>query len=240
MGDRRLSGRHRDADADVGRDVPTPESVLGYMRDVNRAVDREAIAAHFGLKPKQVAAQVDALCKEGLIIKCRPGRSRRKARYTAATADAISPETQDAYLGLSELLLGVLVDSRGPDEVGRNAGRQLGKAVLSNDSSEPDDTVAAVESFLESRGFRPTQIGSRAHVAFVLGCCPFEKAALTNPRLVCGLHRALAEGMLEALGGAFAVTDLVARDPRTAGCRLELRAVRQPGARTPPSGHVPR
>lgn len=99
----------------------------------------------------------------------------------------------------------------------------IGKAARSNDSSAPDDTLAQLEKFLQSRGFMPKQIGS----GFELGRCPYEQAALVNPGLVCGLHRALAEGMLEALGGAFEVANLVARHPTTAGCRLELRAVGQ-------------
>jgi hypothetical protein len=230
MGDRRLARRQRDADLGAGGDVPTPESVLGFIRDVNRAVDLAAIADHFDLKPELIAAQVDVLCEGGLVVKCLPGprRSRRTARYAAAMADTDTPETQDAHLDLSELLLGVLVGGRAPDEVGRMAGRQLGKAVARNDSSKPDDAVAQLQRLLESRGFRPTQIGTRPNIGFVLGGCPFERAALTNPSLVCGLHRALAEGMVEALGGVFEVANLVARDPRTAGCRLELRSIRQP------------
>jgi hypothetical protein len=153
---------------------------------------------------------------------------RAGQRYRAATADADEPETRDAYLGLSELLLGVLAGGRDPDEVGRTAGRLIGQAARSNDPGAPDDALVKLERFLESRGFLPEQVRSRPGIAFELRCCPYEKAALANPSLVCGLHRALAEGMLEALGGAFEVTNLVARHPTTAGCRLELRTARQP------------
>jgi predicted ArsR family transcriptional regulator len=231
IGDHKLASRERDVSAGTCRDLPSPEALLAFLRGVSHAVNLAAIAANFGVKPKQVAAQVDALCERGLVVKYppRPSRSGRgKQRYAAAMADADTPETQDAYLGLSDLLLGVLVGGRDPDEVGKMAGRLIGQAVVSNDSSAPDDAVAQLESFLESRGFAPEQIGSRPDIGFVLGTCPFERAALINPSLVCGLHRALAEGMAEALGGAFQVTDLVARDPRKAGCRLELRIVRQP------------
>lgn len=137
-------------------------------------------------------------------------------------------ETQDAYLSLCWLLLAVLADDHDPGEVGRMAGRLIGEAALSNGSGTPDDTLVQLEGFLESRGFMPKQIGSRPEVGFELGCCPYEEAALANPGLVCGLHKALAVGMLEALGGTFEVTTLVARHPTTAGCRLKLRAVGQP------------
>lgn len=222
-----MAGHQWDSAADPGREVPTQASVLGYLRDVNRAVDLGSIADYFGLTSAQVAAQVDALCRRGLIIKCSARQSRRKARYAVATPDVDTGENQSAYLGLSELLLDVLVGACDPAEVGRNAGRQLGNAVRRDDSSDPDATVAQLENFLESRGFRPTQIDSGESVGFVLGCCPFQKAALANPSLVCGLHRAVAEGMVEALGGAFEVTNLVARDPKTAGCWLELRTTHQ-------------
>jgi hypothetical protein len=171
-----LAGRQRDTDADAGRDVPPPEAILGFIRDVSRAAD----------------------------------------------------ETQDAYLSLCWLLLAVLADDHDPGDVGRMAGRLIGKAARSNDTNAPDDALVQLENFLESRGFMPKQIGSRAEVGFELGRCPYEEAALANPSLICGLHRALAEGMLEALGGAFEVTKLVARHPTTAGCRLELRAVGRP------------
>jgi hypothetical protein len=152
---------------------------------------------------------------------------RAGQRYRAAIADADVPETQDAYLGLSELLLGVLVGGRDPGEVGRTAGRLIGQAARSNDPSVPGDALVKLERFLESRGFMPEQVGRMPDIGFEFRCCPYEKAALANPSLVCGLHRALAEGLLEALGGVFEVTNLVARHPTTAGCRLELRTVRQ-------------
>jgi hypothetical protein len=136
-------------------------------------------------------------------------------------------ETQDAYLSLCWLLLAVLADDHSPGEAGRRAGRLIGKAAPGNGSSAPDDALVRLENFLESRGFKPKQIGSHPEVGFELGRCPYEEAALANPGLVCGLHKALAEGMLEALGGVFEVTNLVARHPTTAGCRLELRAVGQ-------------
>jgi len=139
---------------------------------------------------------------------------------------ADSPRVQDTYRDLSELLLGVLAGGRDPVEVGRAAGRLIAEAARSSHPGAPEDALAALEGFLESRGFMPEMVTGRPGVEFRLGCCPFAEAALVNPALICGLHRAVAEGVLEALGGAFEVTRLVARHPLTAGCRLELRAIR--------------
>jgi predicted ArsR family transcriptional regulator len=158
------------------------------------------------------------------------------ARYRAAMTAASSPRAQDAYRDLSELLLGVLAGGRDPGEVGRAAGRLMAEAARSSDAGAPDDALAALEWFLESRGFMPELVTGGPGTEFRLGCCPFAEAALVNPALICGLHRAVAEGVLEALGGTFEVARLVARHPMTAGCRLELRAIRpdttQPECRT--------
>lgn len=158
------------------------------------------------------------------------------ARYRAAMTAANSPRVQDAYRDLSELLLGVLAGGRDPGEVGRAAGRLIAEAARDSHPGAPDDALAALEGFLESRGFMPELVTGRPGIEFRLGCCPFAEAALVNPALICGLHRAVAEGVLEALGEAFEVTRLVARHPLTAGCLLQLRAARpgttEPGCRT--------
>jgi hypothetical protein len=146
-------------------------------------------------------------------------------RLGAMTA-AKSPRVHDAYRDLSELLLGVLADGRDPREAGRASGRLIAEAARGSHPGAPDDVLAALEGFLASRGFMPEMVAGRPGIEFRLGCCPFAEAALVNPALVCGLHRAIAEGVLEALGGDFEVTRLVARHPLAAGCRLELRAVR--------------
>jgi hypothetical protein len=150
----------------------------------------------------------------------------RHDEVAAAMTAFDSPGVQDAYRDLSELLLGVLAGGRNPGEVGRMAGRITAEAARSSHPGALDDALAALEGFLESRGFMPERATHRPEIEFRLGCCPFAEAALVNPGLVCGLHRAIVEGVLEALGGAFEVTGLVARHPMTAGCRLELRATR--------------
>ncbi len=45
---------------------------------------------------------------------------------------------------------------------------------------------------------------------------------MTDPATVCQLHLGLAEGVASELGEG-AVVDLAAKDPRQAGCRLEVR-----------------
>jgi predicted ArsR family transcriptional regulator len=154
---------------------------------------------------------------------------RERARGPNPTAGAPSsaivttPDELDGYLGLSELLLQVLALDRDPGEVGRLAGRRIGQVLAASDVEVCDGTDH-LGGWLRRRGFRPERVGGGRDTTFVLRHCPFADAALANPAVVCGLHRAVAEGIAEALGGSFEVADLVAKDPRAAGCLLELQA----------------
>jgi predicted ArsR family transcriptional regulator len=75
---------------------------------------------------------------------------------------------------------------------------------------------------MQRRGFRPHRTVKGPKVDFVLGRCPFEDVATTNPAAVCQLHLGLAEGLAQGLGG-LEVEDLVIKNPRRAGCRVALR-----------------
>ena len=69
---------------------------------------------------------------------------------------------------------------------------------------------------MQRRGFRPKRIAKGSKVEFVLGRCPFEEVAASNPDAVCQLHRGLAEGLAEGLGGV-QVERLMVKNPRRAG-----------------------
>ena len=70
-------------------------------------------------------------------------------------------------------------------------------------------------------GFDPEVRRVRGRTEIVLRNCPFETTALVDRETVCALHLGLAEGMVD--GTDAQVDELVAFDPRRAGCRLRLR-----------------
>jgi predicted ArsR family transcriptional regulator len=109
-----------------------------------------------------------------------------------------------------------LRSGRSAREVGAEAGRQLAATVQSADPVDRIETIAA------RRGFEPRRVERRGSVELVLGHCPFQVAASTAPEIICQLHLGLAEGIAEASGGSVEVTELVARNPQRAGCRLKL------------------
>lgn len=85
------------------------------------------------------------------------------------------------------------------------------------DAEAGSDTGGGVRVEGADGAQRRTDLGS-----IVLRRCPFESAALVDPDTVCGLHLGLARGVVD--GSGLDVTALVPRDPRRAGCRLEIAA----------------
>ncbi len=74
---------------------------------------------------------------------------------------------------------------------------------------------------------------ARSSIDLILDRCPFQAAAAATPDVVCELHRGFIEGIADAAGATIGVVDLIASDPRRAGCRLKLM-------RTTPPQHLRR
>jgi predicted ArsR family transcriptional regulator len=81
------------------------------------------------------------------------------------------------------------------------------------------------------QGFDPEPRAVRHGAEVVLRTCPFATAAAADRDTVCALHLGIAEGLAE--GTPAVVDELVAYDPRRAGCRIRLR---QATDDAPPSG----
>jgi predicted ArsR family transcriptional regulator len=86
---------------------------------------------------------------------------------------------------------------------------------------EQTDVLDALESDAASHGFSPRRVGRGRRGEIVLDVCPFADVAAFDPATVCALHRGLAEGLVEGVGGA-RVETFVANDPYKAGCRIGI------------------
>jgi predicted ArsR family transcriptional regulator len=103
-----------------------------------------------------------------------------------------------------------------PEEVGRREGARL----RAEGAAAPG--LPALEGAMVREGFHPETQQRGGRVDVVLQNCPFEATALDDPDTVCSLHLGIAKGLTEGADG-LAVQELVAKDPRRAGCRLKLR-----------------
>jgi len=202
---------------------PTRHALHRFVVDAAEPVDVATLTARFGLHHNAIRQHLAKLVAAGLVIEdtaaaTRPGRpGRRRLTYRPAPDTAGTWGTPSPYQQLSLLLLDLLATGRDAREVGAEAGRRIGRR-----AKRDMDPVDQLEATAARLGFEPRRMERAASVELVLERCPFEAAASANPGIVCDLHRGLAEGIAQATGGVVQVTNLIARNPKRAGCRLQM------------------
>jgi predicted ArsR family transcriptional regulator len=203
---------------------PTRFAIFCRVLDAPAPVRVDALTEEFKLNHNAVRQHLAKLVGAGLLEEApvaRQGRGRPALFYRAAPEGAATWTAQSPYQQLSLLLLQLARGRGTPLEVGAAAGRSI-------DVADAEDPLARLTDEMARRGFRPIPVARAGGFELVLGRCPFEAVAVEAPDVICRLHRGLAVGILEAVGGDYEVEDLVAHDPRSAGCRLQVRPVAQP------------
>lgn len=198
---------------------PTRYEIFRVVADAPEPVSVAALTQHLRLNHNAVRQHLAKLCDAGLLVEQlarRRGPGRPALQYILAAGAAATWVTTNAYEQLSLLLLEVVESGGPPREVGARAGRRAVPV------AGQDQALAALEAEVTRRGFEPERVERASGVDIILRRCPFAVAASANPEVVCELHRGLAEGMVEGLGGQLEVRGLFRKDPRRAGCRLQL------------------
>jgi predicted ArsR family transcriptional regulator len=198
--------------------APTRHAIFRRIAEAGGPVDVATLTAHVGLHHNAVRQHLAKLLDAGLIVEARAapgGRGRPRLLYEVAPGADGRWGVTSPYERLSLLLAEVVRTGDGPLEVGRRAGRR------STGTATATDGTTEVTAAMEREGFEPEVHRHGDRVDVVLHACPYESTALAAPDIVCALHRGLAEGLAE--GTDATVDELVARDPRRAGCRLLLQ-----------------
>jgi predicted ArsR family transcriptional regulator len=223
----KAGGRRERADRDgvVQRQAralgdPTRHAIFRAVADARGPVDIATLTARFELNHNAIRQHLGKLCDAGLVIEevgPPTGRGRPRLQYRPALAANGDWGIPSPYEELSVMLAEMVRSGRSAREVGVETGRRIAAGL-----SDMTDPVDRLEVNAARHGFDPRRVERRSSVELVLDRCPFEATAVGAPEVVCELHRGMAEGIAEASGGAVEVTDLVARNPRRAGCRLKL------------------
>lgn len=199
---------------------PTRNRIFRYVAEAAHPVGVAELTSFMGLNHNAIRQHLAVLVEAGLLTEAVAegrGRGRPRLLYRLSPEAAGRWETVGPYEYLAGLFAGALESGQSPREAGWVAGREIA-ATLEVDG----DPFDAIEDQMQRRGFRPRRVAKGSKVDFVLDRCPFEEVATTNPDAVCQLHRGLAEGLAEGLGGVM-VDRLVVRNPRRAGCRVSMR-----------------
>ena len=198
---------------------PTRHEIFRYIADASFPVDVVELTDHFGLNHNAIRQHLAKLVDAGLVVEDTApssGRGRPRLVYVLDPGAESRWGVTGPYERLSRWLAEMVRTGDTPVEVGRRAGHAV-------THGRDDDPVAVLVDQMARQGFEPLARRRGAEIAITLRSCPFESTALAEPDTVCELHLGMAQGIAEAVGG-IEVDELIAKDPRRAGCRLVCHA----------------
>jgi predicted ArsR family transcriptional regulator len=192
--------------------APLRRRIFDLLAEAEQPMSVAELTDDLGCNHNAVRQHLARLQEAGLVAeevedRTEPGRPRYLYRATPPP---------DPYARLARLLLVLHAKGDPPRAVGRKQGRA--DAAL----ARATDPIDALEADARRNGFAPRRVAKGRRVELVLDECPLADAADDDPRTVCALHRGLAEGFVEGVGGAY-VESFTVHDPYTAGCRIRLR-----------------
>ena len=193
----------------------------------SRPLATAEIAETLDLHPNTVRPHLERMRDVGLLdveTEARGAVGRPQHRYfLAADAPSLGLEPP-TFPVLARMLLRLAEAARIGSEDAVEAGREQGLAdVETADLAAVDDAeacLAGLVSRLDALGFDPTVLHEESSATVGFANCPFRDLAESEPDLVCGLHRGMVEGFVDAAGGAAVTTfhNLLDRTP----CQVSL------------------
>ncbi|MBI2711074.1 MAG: helix-turn-helix domain-containing protein [Actinobacteria bacterium] len=179
------------------------------------------IADHLGLHPNTVRPHLERMREVGLLsveADTRGGVGRPQHLYSLAPGAPSLGLEPPAFPVLARMLLSLARSTGASPEDAVEAGREQGRVDGARRAGRP--CLDALVDVLAVLGFDPAVLAVADGATVAFAHCPFRDLAEANPDLVCGLHRGLVEGVVDAVGGGAvaAFHPLVDRTP----CQVQL------------------
>ena len=211
---------------------PIRRDLYAYIVDRPEAVGREEAAEAVGITRELAAFHLDKLLEEGLLdveyrrISGRSGPGAgRPAKLYRPSGRHVRVSLPERRYDLAARLMAEALEERTGDPaaavdraarrfgetIGAEARRHLGRRPSGNRLLERACVV------LRDYGFEPVRIGDEIR----LRNCPFDAVAKDHTALVCGMNLALAQGLVNGLGGDGIDVRL---DPMPGTCCVALSA----------------
>lgn len=202
---------------------PTRARLFALLGELRRPTPTDELAERLALHPNGVRGHLERLHAAGLVLRDRERLARGRPRDTWSIDPSAQPggDPPTGYAELAGWLVRTLAagGSRVSDveATGREIGRELAPTGA---TAAPEQQVHDV---LSSLGFQPERTSDRAGQAtYRLRNCPYRQAVRERQALVCGLHRGMTQGLLEAIDSRTELVGFEPKDPDTAGCLIQL------------------
>ncbi|MEO6987746.1 MAG: helix-turn-helix domain-containing protein [Aquihabitans sp.] len=204
---------------------PTRHAIFRFLADADRPTTVAELVDHVQVNHTAVRQHLNKLVDANLVessTMAPTGRGRPKLQYEVSpTADSRWGVT-GPYERLAMLLAEVVRTGDEPIEVGRRAGREL-----RGDAGLAHDPLAEFAGQMARQGFEPTVALTGTDAVITLQSCPFATVVLDDPDTVCDMHRGLAEGLAQSVGG-LTVDEFDVDDPVSAVCVIHCHLSPEP------------
>jgi predicted ArsR family transcriptional regulator len=192
------------------------------------------VASEFGLHPNVARMHLAKLEQAGFLatsFRRAAGGGRPAKLYRLSEMVVTFGFPPRRYELLSRLALDALAAGGTRDDalrVCREAGAAEGRRVLAGDTEAPRDKAAVsalVAQIAEDQGLLPEVGWQGGQLSVVVNNCSFRELSGADPDLVCAMHRAFLEGILQVATSGLGHIEIAPDDCRIScgGERCELR-----------------
>ncbi len=208
---------------------PTRARLFALLGSLHRPAPTEELAERVGLHPNGVRVHLERLAEDGLVTRHREHRARGRPRDSWSVSPDAQPggDPPTAYAELAGWLARTLITvhtrARDVEAVGRKIGRELPAAHGGVPGDEGAPAEQRFHDLLATLGFQPEREPAADRLTYRLRNCPYRTVARERQALVCGLHRGVTRGLLDAIDAKTKLTGFEPKDPDEAGCLVELR-----------------
>jgi predicted ArsR family transcriptional regulator len=208
--------------------LPLRRQLFTALAALCRPATTQDLAEYVGRHHNSVRTQLGRLAEAGLLERRVVAQRRGRPRDVWTIApDAVLSEQHAAAHGQLSGWLARAIGGSGDLASIEATGREIGRELADQDPGRP--IPESMLDALAALGFAPRrEPGKRDGVRFVLRHCPYANAVLQNQPAICGLHRGITQGLLDRFGAHAQLTAFAPKDPRVAGCVIELDALTPP------------
>ena len=203
---------------------PTRARLFALLSELRRPASTEELAARLELHHNGVRTHLERLHELGLVSRERERQARGRPRDTWGISAEAQPggDPPTGYAQLARWLVRALSSGNTRVRDVEATGRQIGRELAPTGADRAAEQ--RMHDVLVALGFQPEREPvADDRLTYRLRNCPYRDVVRERQPLVCGLHRGLTRGMLDALDPKTKLVGFVPRDPDAAGCLIELR-----------------
>jgi predicted ArsR family transcriptional regulator len=204
---------------------PTRARLFELLTDLRRPAGTNELARQLGLHPNGVRAHLERLEAAGLVERARERvphvRGRPRDTWSISADAEPGGAAPTAYADLGRWLVRTMSSSGLRVRDVEAAGRQIGRELAPRSGAESAEEQ--VHGVLVAMGFKPRRRLDGSALTYCLENCPYRVAVRERQAVVCGLHRGMTRGLLDAVAPKTRLAAFVPKDPDEAGCEITVR-----------------